>query len=82
MDTGFLRELSIEDLLSLAAALISELGNRLRVSAPAQHSSGPALTQPLLHPEHCGYTCAFCSAPCSRSEEGHRHHKCRAHRRW
>ena len=29
----------------------------------------------------CPYECQFCSDWCSRPDEGHRHHRCRQHRR-
>ena len=82
MDTRFIRDLSIEDLLALAAAILSELGSRLRVNTPSSGVPVQDTRIPLLRPGHCGYICAFCDNPCSRGEEGHRHHKCRAHRRW
>ena len=51
MDTGFLRKLSVQDLLSLAAAVIAELGDRTGELVP--QTSGRALAQPLLRPNHC-----------------------------
>ena len=80
-----IESLSTSDLVALAFQVLQELANRLgragsseRVPEPAASEGEPA----LLVPNHCGYRCTFCERPCSRSDEGHRHHKCRQHRRW
>ena len=83
-----IQSLSTSDLLALALQVLQELGNRLEHSERARGSS-EGNTEPaaeaepaLLVPDHCGYRCTFCQNPCSRSDPGHRHHKCRQHRRW
>ena len=54
-------------LLYLLQELFSRLANRFA-------------RPPLRQPYRCGYQCAFCEAPCTRADEGHRHHNCRLHR--
>ena len=44
---------------------------------PVEPSSSS--TRPLLRPWTCGYTCKWCSNPCTR-KEGHCNHSCYEHR--
>ena len=48
---------------------------------PAPTSPATSSTQaPLLTPPSCEYHCRFCSAPCSRIPNAHKHHSCWEHR--
>ena len=77
---------SLHQIVLALFTLLTELRQRLvpgvqgDVEQPVVH---PAPAAPALQvPFRCGFQCAIhgCENPCTRGDEGHRHHKCRRHR--